>query len=143
MTDLLPPEGLEDALAHLARVEGVGGWKGLACFINPKYSDDPEAAGQWLRNAINPTRREAFKKKHFDRAIERGQRAGCHVVWDWYCRDRGYETSGPVDSKSRKMLLLEEDVRLSARRMEIQKELEREDATEALGDMRSISGRAD
>ena len=133
---LLPPETQEEALAHLARHPAVGGWKQLAAFINLTYADDPEEAGKWLRRALNPNRRENFTKNHFDRALKMGHRTGCHVLWDWHCRNCGYQPSGPMETKSRRLILAEEDERLSQRRRQIAEELDEIDRRDAVKDLR-------
>lgn len=136
--NLLPAEDLEDALAHLARVEAVGGWKQLAVYIRPALEDDPVEAGRWLRRALNPERREAFQQKHFRRALKLDKAVGCGVLWDWHCRDIGYETSKPRESKSRRLMLMQEDEYLTKRRRQIQEELEELEKSESVAELRRI-----
>lgn len=122
---LLPPETLEEALGDLARHPGVGGWKNLAAYMNPTHADDPEEAGKWLRRALNPKHREVLHDRHVDRAVEKGKEVGCHVVVRFKCEVVwGYRNPEPVNGKSKRLTLLEEDARLAARRADIQRELE-------------------
>ena len=123
---LLPPETLAEALGDLARHEAVGGWKALAAYMNPTHADDPEEAGKWLHRVLNPKTRDVLHDRHIDRAIEKGRQVGCHVVYRFKCELWGYEQGDPINGKSRRLSLLEEDVRLAARRAEIQRELETE-----------------
>lgn len=121
---LLPPETLAEALGDLARHEAVGGWKALAAYMNTAYADDPEEAGKWLHRALNPKNRDVLHDRHIDRAIQKGREVGCHVLYRFKCELWGYEQGKPINGKSKRLTLLEEDARLAARRAEIQRELE-------------------
>lgn len=124
---LLPPETLEEALSDLARIEAVGGWKNLAAYMNPTYADDPEEAGKWLRRAISTNHREVLHDRHIDRAVELGKKVGCHVLVRFKCQVVwGYENPQPRGGDSRRQMLLDEDARISARKAEINRELETE-----------------
>lgn len=134
---LLPPETLEEALSDLARHETVGGWKQLAAHMNPTYADDPTEAGKWLHRALSPTTRDVLHDRHIDRAIALGREVGCHVVVRYKCEVLwGYENPRPLNGKSKKLALLEEDARLAARRAEIQRELESDGPTTELRSVR-------
>lgn len=121
---LLPPQTLAEALADLARHEAVGGWKELAVQLNPTLADDPEAAGKWLHRALDSKKRDVFHSRHLRKAIQIGHGAGCHVLWRWFCEDVNYHVSDPINTKSRRLVLLEEDERLSRRKRVIAEELD-------------------
>lgn len=127
---LLPPETLKEALSDLARHEDIGGWKRLAEHMNPRFSGDPDEAGKWLDRALNKKARDVLHDYHIDRAVSLGKQVGCHVVHRYKCERWGYEEGQPVNGKSLRLSLLEEDARLAARRCEIQRLLDSEGGAE-------------
>ncbi len=139
---LMPAESLAQALGHLARYPAVGGWKKLAQHINPNYADDAVEAGKWLDRALDPDRREVFSELHMRRALRLGIRVGCHVLWQWYTDWVGYQFSDPLESKSRRVALLEADAWHSQRKAEIAQALEQLDAEEVAGQLRRVGDRA-
>lgn len=78
----------------------VGGWKVLAAAMKPELADDPEAAGRWLSDALNPDRREVLHDEHFFRALRLGVHAGSDVLMAWLCQYLGYQAPAPVEPKS-------------------------------------------
>lgn len=137
---LLPPQTREEALADLARHPAVGGWKNLAVRLKPKLSDDPEEAGKWLHRAVDEGKRDVFHDKHMRRAIRLGNDIGCHVLWHWYAQDVRYQPGDPINSKSRRLLLLEERERISQRDRQIQEQLDELDKLDAVHELRERRG---
>lgn len=136
---LLPPQSRIEAISDLSRHPAIGGWKELACFVRPDLAEEPDKAGEWMHRALDEASRDVFHDHHMDRVIRKGIEVGCHVVMHWKCSMLGYQMPPPADGKSERMMLLEEDVRLAARRLEIQKKLEKVQSKEALAAVRAVS----
>lgn len=136
---LLPPQSRIEAISDLSRHPAVGGWKNLACFVRPDLSDEPEKAGEWMHRALDESSRDVFHDHHMDRVIRKGLEVGCHVVMQWKCDMLGYQMPRAAEGKSLRRSLLEEDAHLAARRVEIQKRIEKADAAEAVAQIRAAT----
>ena len=115
-------ESLAEALAALGA--RAGGWKALACAIRPEMSDDPERAGRWLSDALNPDRREVLHVEHLIAALRVGRRVDCHVLKHWIDQETGYQKSAPARSRPRRVILAERLQELTAELRRVSEELE-------------------
>lgn len=83
-------ESLEEALDEV--VKALGGAKVVAARMRQDLS--PDAAGRWLRDCLNDTRREHLTPGHVMWLLRAGRDAGVHAAIRYICREAGY--SEPV-----------------------------------------------
>lgn len=88
-------ESLSDALKRA--VDALGGPKRVGPALRPELKAEP-AAG-WLRDCLNPDRREHLTPEHFLMVLRMARAAGYHGVMDFVALDCGYKAS-PVDPQS-------------------------------------------
>lgn len=94
MSERLPLfEDLPDALA--AVVAELGGWKRVGVMLRPDLGR-PEAAGQWLRDCLNPDRREHLAPAQVLTLLREARKAGYHAAKHWLDAELGYEQGAPV-----------------------------------------------
>ena len=95
-------ESLEDALAHV--VFGLGGAKTVAAAMRPELSAD--AAGRWLKDCLNPDRRETLHPGQLMYILRAGHDAGHHHAIQWMMAELGYARPDPITSGDEQAELL-------------------------------------
>ena len=88
-------ESLNDALA--SAVKALGGFKKLGPVLRPELSID--AAAQWLRDCLNPDRRECLHPEQVQLLMREAKRAGWHALMEYVAFDAGYKAT-PVSPQS-------------------------------------------
>lgn len=82
----------EDAFAHLVTV--LGGAKAVGARMRPDLS--PDAAGRWLKNALNADRREQLHPSQVVWLLKAAREAGVHDAMNWLAAECGYTHPEPI-----------------------------------------------
>lgn len=93
--DALFVEDINDALRDAVRA--LGGTKEVGRQLRPDLTAD--AAGAWLKDCLNPTRRERLDPGQVLWLIREGRRIGCHSVLWFICDDAGYVRPPAIEPK--------------------------------------------
>jgi hypothetical protein len=88
-------ESINDAL--VSAVTALGGFKKVGPMLRPELPID-QAAG-WLRDCLNPGRREKLSPEQFLLVLREARKAGCHALMNFLAFDTGYKAS-PVDPQT-------------------------------------------
>jgi len=83
---------LEDSLKSVIRA--LGGAKSVGHKLRPDL--DPDAAGRWLLDCINPERNEKLSLGQLMLVLRMGHDIGCHAAMDYIARDSGYAEPAPI-----------------------------------------------
>lgn len=129
-------ETLPEAVHALAMQ--TGGWKALACVMRAELADDPDTAGRWLSDALNPDRREVLHADHLRRALRYGRERGCHVLMLWLCDDLSYQQPDPVAAKSPRQQLAEKMRRIADEFQATVVEVDRLEQLDAIHQVREL-----
>ena len=86
-------EDADDALRECVRA--LGGLKAVGARLRPDM--EPDAAGRWLADSLNPSRRERLDWRQALVILREARKAGCHVGMHFIARDCGYAEPAPVD----------------------------------------------
>lgn len=128
--DVLFTEDIYDALKDLVRA--LGGTKAVgAMFRGPSVPAD--AAGDWLKDCLNPKNRHTLDPAQVLWLIREGKKVGCHSAINFICDDAGYTRPSPLEPR-------DEVAELQRRFIEAVHESKRiADRIERLGAMRSVA----
>lgn len=88
-------ESINDALQ--AAVTALGGFKKVGPALRPELPTD-QAAG-WLRDCLNPTRRERLAPEQMMLVLRMAREAGYHAAMQFVAFDTGYKAT-PVDPQT-------------------------------------------
>lgn len=129
-------ETKEEAIEATAAV--CGGKKALACAMRPDMADDPDAAGRWLLDALNPERRSEIHLTHVLRAIVYARdKYDCHILKHWLDRATGYSPTDPASELTPRQRIARRRVALAEAQRELADEEAELDRTETMADIRS------
>lgn len=95
-------ESINDALQ--AAVTALGGYKKVGPALRPELPID-QAAG-WLRDCLNPARREKLAPEQVMLILRKAREAGYHAAMHFVAFDTGYKAT-PVDPKTQQSELQE------------------------------------
>ena len=90
---ILFAEDINDALKDVVRV--LGGLKAVGTRLRPELTAD--SAGTWLKDCLNPDRREKLDPQQVVWIMREGKRAGCHSLMHYLADESGYSRPAPVD----------------------------------------------
>jgi hypothetical protein len=82
----------EDAFSHLVSV--MGGAKAVGARMRPDLA--PDAAGRWLKDALNADRREQLHPSQVIWLLKAAREAGIHDAMRWMAGECGYTTPDPT-----------------------------------------------
>ncbi len=109
----LSVETLNDALIEVVKV--LGGSKKVGLLMRPEK--DAEEAGRWIRDCLNPGRREHLDHEQIMWLLREGRRHDCHVAMHYLASACGYAAPAPVaptDEASELKRAFIESVRMQA-----------------------------
>lgn len=95
-------ESVNDALQ--AAVVALGGFKKVGPALRPELPQDQ--AAQWLRDCLNPVRRENLRPEQLLLLIREARKAGWHSLMNYVAADAGYRAT-PVDAEQQQRDLQE------------------------------------
>jgi len=87
----------DDALS--GAVMALGGWKKVGCLLRPELAQKPDIAAQWVRDCLNPDKRERLNPHQLLLLMRLGREAGYHATKHWLDAELGYEQGGPIDPR--------------------------------------------
>lgn len=86
-------EDFNDALKDVVRA--LGGTKAVGVRLRPEMAAD--AAGAWLKDCLNPTRRERLDPEQVLWILREGRKAGCHSAMNFIADETGYVRPAPLE----------------------------------------------
>lgn len=89
-------ESINDALREV--VQACGGHKAVGAEMRPELPVD-QAAG-WVRDCLNPDRREKFSPEQVVFLLRKGRAVGSHAGINYLAREAGYADPQPVEPES-------------------------------------------
>lgn len=120
---------IHDALGDLVRA--LGGPKGVGQALKPEKTSE-DAAG-WVKDCLNPKRREKFDPEQILWLLRKGREVGCHEPFKWICEQAGYSAPEPKEPETELTRLLREYVEIENRRAWLHPKIE-----EARAKLRSV-----
>jgi hypothetical protein len=85
----------DDALS--GAVMALGGWKKVGCLLRPELAPKPDIAAQWVRDCLNPDKRERLNPHQLLLLLRLAREAGYHAAKHWLDSELGYEQGRPLD----------------------------------------------
>lgn len=113
-------ESVNDALQ--AAVTALGGYKKVGPSLRPELPID-QAAG-WLRDCLNPARREKLAPEQVMLILRRARESGYHAAMNFVAFDTGYKAQ-PVDPQTLEAELQERFIHAVEGLTSIQAQLQR------------------
>lgn len=86
-------EDFNDALKDAIRA--LGGTKAVGVKLRPEMPAD--AAGAWLKDCLNPTRRERLAPEQVLWILRESRKVGCHSAMNFLCDEAGYVRAAPLE----------------------------------------------
>lgn len=106
-------EDADDALRECARA--LGGLKSVGALLRPDM--EPDAAGRWLADSLNPSRRERLDWRQALVILREARKVGYHAGMHFIARDCGYEEPRAVEPEDETAALQREFI-AGVKRME-------------------------
>lgn len=100
--DLAVFQDFDDAIA--GAVAALGGFKRVGCRLRPELDCKPDLAAQWLRDCLNPEKRERLNPHQVVLLLRLAKETGYHAAKHWLDAELGYEPGkplNPVDERTR------------------------------------------
>lgn len=113
-------ESVNDALQ--AAVKALKGYKDVGAKLRPELPADQ--AGNWLRDCLNPSKREKLSPEQVVYILRLARQAGYHAAMDYVAMDTGYKTT-PLDPQTQEAILQERFVNAVEHLGGIQAQLQR------------------
>ncbi len=114
-------ESINDALAYI--VQSLGGAKKCGSLMRPELPAD-QAAG-WVRDCLNPTRREKFSPEHVVWLFRMARQAGVHSGFAYLAAECGYAAPSPLEPEDERAELMREFIEAERRLQRLAGRLER------------------
>lgn len=121
-------ESVNDALQ--SAVTALGGYKKVGPVLRPELPIE-QAAG-WLRDCLNPGRREKLAPEQVMLILRRAREAGYHAAMNYVAFDAGYKAT-PVDPKTQLEQLQERFINAVESLQGIQATMERVQRVRSIG----------
>jgi hypothetical protein len=99
-------ESLTDALREC--VSALGGPKKVGAAMRPELSVDQ--AGVWVRDRLNPDRRELFAPEQLVWLLREARSVGCHAAMTYFARECGYADPVPLEPQDERAKVMREFV---------------------------------
>jgi hypothetical protein len=81
-------QDMNDALA--AAVHAIGGFKEVGVALRPELGTRPQTAAQWLRDCLNPEKREKLSPEQLLHLLRCAREADYHAAKHWVDGETGY-----------------------------------------------------
>jgi hypothetical protein len=85
---------IDDALVWI--VHKLGGFKKVGTQLRPELNHKPDLAAQWLRDCLNPDKRERLNPQQTFLLLTLARQGGFHAAKYWIDDELGYERGRPV-----------------------------------------------
>lgn len=83
-----------DALT--AVVHALGGFKRVGVSLRPELGTRPESAAQWLRDCLNPEKRDRLNPDQLILLLRQACEANFHAAKFWLDSELGYQQGAPL-----------------------------------------------
>lgn len=77
-------------------VRALGGAKAVGHKMRPEL-DDPEKAGRWVLDCLNPARNDKFCLEQIVYLLREAREIGCHVGMNYIAGIAGYSAPQPIE----------------------------------------------
>lgn len=114
-------ENIYDALRDVVRA--LGGPKDAGHMMRPTMG--AEDAGQWVKDCLNPNRRERFNPEQVVWLLCKGREAGCHSLMNYLADEAAYTRPSPVDPKDADAELMRQFMAMAREQRALLERLER------------------
>jgi hypothetical protein len=104
MPDLALFSDWNDALTGV--VHAQGGHKKVGTMLRPELGDKPDAAAQWLRDCLNPEKRERLNPDQVFLLLRLARENDYHAAKHWMDSELGYEQGRPLKPTDEMSFLL-------------------------------------
>lgn len=109
--DLLPMfSDWNDALG--AVVHALGGFKKVGVELRPELATRPESASQWLRDCLNPDKRDRLNPEQVLLLLTRAGQVNFHAAKFWLDSELGYQQGAPLAPRDEMADLIQRQERL-------------------------------
>lgn len=86
-------ESLNDAMREV--ISALGGSQAVGVLMKPLKPADE--SGRWVKDCLNPGKRERFTPDQVLFILRAGRAAGCHAAMNYLAREAGYADPIPVE----------------------------------------------
>lgn len=86
-------EDINDALRDVVRA--LGGTKEVGHRLRPELA--PPEAGSWLKDCLNPSRRERLNPEQVMWLLREARKVGCHTAMHFVCDEAGYARAAALE----------------------------------------------
>lgn len=114
-------ESLTDALREC--VTALGGPKKVGAAMRPELPADQ--AGQWVRDRLNPDRRELFAPDQLVWLLREARAAGCHAGMNFIARECGYADPVPIEPEDERARVMREFIEAQRQMQQLASRMER------------------
>ena len=114
-------EDINDALRDVVRA--LGGPKSAGSKLRPEIPADD--AGKWLKDCLNPERRERLTPEQVLWLIREGRKVGCHSAINFIADDAGYSRPSPVEPQDQLAELQKQFIESTRQQKSIAERMER------------------
>lgn len=104
-SDLAIFSDMNDALT--GAVHALGGHKKVGPMLRPELEPKSGAAAQWLRDCLNPEKRERLTPEQTLHLLRLARDAQYHAAKHWFDAEVGYEPSRPIDLDEKEDILVQ------------------------------------
>lgn len=122
-------EDFNDALKDVIRA--LGGTKEVGTKLRPELP--AASAGAWLKDCLNPDRRERLDPEQVLWLLREGRKVGCHSAMNYLCDEAGYARASPLEPLDEAAELQRQAIAAVKQLENITKRLER------IGALRSVA----
>ncbi len=78
-------------------VHALGGYKAIGVTLRPELETKPESASQWLRDCLNPEKRERLNPDQVFMLLRLARAQNYHAAKHWLDAELQYEQSKPIN----------------------------------------------
>lgn len=114
-------ESINDALVFI--VQALGGAKKVGSMMRPEMPADHAAT--WVRDCLNPSRREHFDPDHVVLLLRAARQAGVHSGMQYLSTECGYCGTTPREPDDEKAELMREFIAAEQRMAKLASKMER------------------
>lgn len=114
-------EDVNEAIKAL--VQYLGGPKKVGQMLRPELTID--GASTWLRDSMNPDRREKLSPEQLILLMKHGRSAGCHVLVSFFCAEAGYREPEQLEPEDEAAALMRQYIQATESMKAISARMER------------------
>lgn len=90
-------QDMNDALT--AAIHAIGGFKEVGLMLRPELGGRPQTAAQWLRDCLNPEKREKLSPEQLLHLLRKACERNYHAAKHWIDGEAGYADGAPLNPR--------------------------------------------